>query len=63
MLQFIKDSIRELKHVVWPTKEETKNFFIIVLVILVLFWIYLFIANSIFTQAIISLREFFLPIK
>jgi preprotein translocase SecE subunit len=37
MLQFFKDSVRELKHVVWPTREETKNYFIIVVFVLVLF--------------------------
>jgi len=37
MIQFFKDSFRELRHVVWPTKEETKNFFIIVLTVLILF--------------------------
>ena len=63
MIQFFKESVRELKHVVWPTKEETKSFFTIVIVILVLFWIYLFIADSIFAQGILSLREFFIPIK
>jgi len=37
MIQFFKDSIRELKHVVWPTKEETTKYFIIVVTILVVF--------------------------
>jgi preprotein translocase SecE subunit len=37
MIQFIKDSVRELSHVVWPTREETRNFFLVVLVILIAF--------------------------
>ncbi|MBT3726333.1 preprotein translocase subunit SecE [bacterium] len=37
MIQFFKDSVRELKHVVWPTRAETKAHFIVVLVILILF--------------------------
>ncbi|MDR1988019.1 MAG: preprotein translocase subunit SecE [Candidatus Peribacteria bacterium] len=36
MFKFFSDSFRELKHVVWPTKKETKDYFTIVLVILVL---------------------------
>jgi len=62
MVKFFKDSIRELKHVVWPTKDETRNFYIIVLTILVLFWIYLFIANTIFSEVMTSLRQFISPI-
>lgn len=57
MIQFFKDSLRELKHVVWPTRQETKNFFIVVLVILVLFWIYLFIASTAFSEAMFYLRK------
>jgi hypothetical protein len=37
MFTFFKDSFREIKHVVWPTKKETTNYFLIVIVILVLF--------------------------
>ncbi|MDF1682976.1 MAG: preprotein translocase subunit SecE [Patescibacteria group bacterium] len=37
MLQFFKDSFRELKHVVWPTKEETIKYFIVVVSILIIF--------------------------
>ncbi|MDR1945143.1 MAG: preprotein translocase subunit SecE [Candidatus Peribacteria bacterium] len=37
MLKFFKDSVRELKHVVWPTRKETSNYLMIVLVVLVLF--------------------------
>jgi preprotein translocase SecE subunit len=37
MIQFVKDSLRELKHVVWPTNEETRNYFVIVIVVLTLF--------------------------
>jgi len=37
MIQFLKDSFREMKHVVWPTKEETKKYFMIVVILLILF--------------------------
>lgn len=59
MITFIKDSIRELKHVVWPTREETKKYFAIVLVVLVIFWIYLFIAWSLFSNLLIALDNLF----
>jgi len=52
MITFIKDSTRELKHVVWPTKAETQSYFITVLVVLVLFWIYLTLVNAVFKAII-----------
>lgn len=57
MLQFFKDSTRELKHVVWPTRQETKNYFIIVLVILILFWLYLTLADTIFSETMFFLKS------
>ena len=57
MLQFLKDSTRELKHVVWPTKQETTKYFFIVVSVLVLFWIYLFIASTAFSEALIYLKN------
>lgn len=59
MLQFFKDSIRELKHVVWPTKEETTKYFIIVVTILVVFWIYLFLASTLFSEGLLALKKLF----
>ena len=56
MIQFFKDSFRELKHVVWPTKDETKNFFIVVLVILIAFGLYLFIASTFFSEAMFYIK-------
>jgi preprotein translocase SecE subunit len=58
-MKFIKDSIRELKHVVWPTREETKKYFIIISTFIVLFGLYLFIFNSIFSEFIILLKDVF----
>ncbi len=57
MLQFFKDSIREIRHVVWPTKKETIQYFYIVLVTLILFGAYLTIFNSIFTEILFFLKE------
>ena len=56
-MDFIKDSFRELKHVVWPTKEETIKYFVIVLVTLILFGIYLTIANFVFTEGLFGLKD------
>ena len=58
-MDFIKDSFRELKHVVWPTKEETIKYFIIVLITLILFWIYLTIADYTFREWLFGLQRLF----
>ena len=57
MIQFIKDSVREIKHVVWPTKAETKKYFFIVISVLILFGLYLFIANAAFTSTVLFLKD------
>ena len=57
MIKYIKDSVRELKHVVWPTRAETTNYFVIVTVVLVLFGLYLFIASTLFTKGLFGLKD------
>ncbi len=59
MIQFFKASFRELKHVVWPTKDETKSFFVIVMIVLVLFWLYLLVFSTIFSEAMLYLWKVF----
>ena len=57
-MNFIKASIRELKHVVWPTKEDTTKYFLIVVITLLLFGIYLFIFSTIFSEGLLYLKNF-----
>lgn len=60
-MKFIKDSIRELKHVVWPTRQESIKFFIVVNSILIVFGLYLFFFGSIFTNGLYALKNFVNP--
>ena len=57
MINFVKNSFRELKHVVWPTKAETRKYFLVVVSVLVLFGTYLFIFNNIFSYVIFFLKD------
>lgn len=57
MIKYIKDSIRELKHVVWPTREETNDYFLTVVLVLLAFGIYLFIASTLFTKWLFGLKD------
>ena len=58
-MNFIKDSFRELKHVVWPTREETKKYFIIVMITLIAFGVYLTVADFIFREGLFTIKDFF----
>lgn len=58
-MKFIKDSIRELKHVVWPTRAETKKYFITIIVFIIFFGLYLFIFNNLFSAFILLLKDVF----
>jgi preprotein translocase SecE subunit len=57
MFKFLKDSVREFKHVVWPTHAETKKYFAIVVILLTLFGLYLFVANTVFAELMQTLRD------
>lgn len=58
-MKFIKDSLRELKHVVWPTRAETKKYFLIIIIFMILFGLYLFIFNNLFSAFILMLKDIF----
>ena len=60
-MQFIKDSWRELKHVVWPTKEETRKYFLIVVLLLIVFGIYLFVFSNLFSFLLFKAKDMVHP--
>ena len=57
MVNFVKSSIRELKHVVFPTREETKKYFVIVFSVLVFFGLYLFAASTVFSEILFWIKD------
>ncbi len=59
MIQFIKDSLREMKHVVWPTRKETTQHFYLVVVLLIAFGGYLFLFSTIFSNTMFALKDMF----
>lgn len=42
-MSFIKESMKEFDHIVWPTPEETKKYFVTVVSMIVVLTIFLFI--------------------
>lgn len=59
MLQFLKDSVRELKHVVWPTRKDTQKYFFLVTAMLMVFGLYLFAFSNIFSNIVFGLKDIF----
>lgn len=59
MIQFLKDSLREMKHVVWPTRKETTQHFYLVVLLLALFGAYLFVFSNIFSNIMFALKDMF----
>ena len=58
MANFIKDSIAELEHVVWPTHIETKNFFQITLSIIVGMTIFTYLLTLLFGNGLFELKAY-----
>lgn len=56
MANFIKESLAELEHVVWPTHIETKKFFQIVVAIIVAMTIFTYILTLTFSNGLFALR-------
>ncbi len=57
MIKFIKESIKEFEHVVWPTPNETKKYFYIVVTMITVFTIFLFIAWNIFSKVLFLAKD------
>ena len=60
-MDFIKNALREFRHVVWPTRDETKKYFVVVLAVLVSFWMYLFVVWNIFSEILFWLKNMVNP--
>jgi preprotein translocase subunit SecE len=55
--QFVKEVRSELRKVVWPTKSETINYSIIVLVTLIFFTTLIFCIDWVFAEFVLKLFE------
>ena len=63
MLKFLRESIKEFDHVVWPTRAETKKYLSIVLSIIVSLTVILFALGSVFAASLSTLRDVTAPIR
>ena len=57
MANFIKESISELEHVVWPTHLETKKFFTVVVGIIVAMTLFTYLLTLLFSNGLFAIRN------
>lgn len=57
MINFLKESIKEFEHVVWPTQSETKKYFLIVTWIIVSLTVFLFIVSSLLSAGLFFAKD------
>lgn len=57
MISFIKAAIREIDHVVWPTDAETRKYFSIVTIMIVISTVILFTFGTLVSKGMFAIRE------
>lgn len=57
MANFIKESMAELEHVVWPTHIETKKFFQAVVGIIVAMTLFTYLITVLFSNSMFGIRN------
>ena len=60
-MSFIKESIKEFDHIVWPTSLETKKYFVIVVSMITVLTIFLFIVGTAFSAALFAAKKQIVP--
>jgi preprotein translocase subunit SecE len=58
VIQYIKDTRGEMKHVIWPNRKQTINFTVIVIVISVIVAYFLGLFDFIFSRGLEKLLTF-----
>lgn len=61
MIRFLRESVKEFDHVVWPTRRETVRYFGIVLSTIAVFALFLFIVGMTFSTSLFAIRSVVAP--
>jgi preprotein translocase SecE subunit len=56
MFRFIRESIKEFDHVVFPTRQETKTYFTVVVTVIVVMMVYVFAISSLLSEGFRAIR-------
>ncbi len=57
MIKFIKETLREIEHVVWPTKADTRKYFTIVTIMIVVATIVLSVVGLGLSRSLFAIRS------
>lgn len=63
MFKFIKESLKELEHVVWPTNKETTAYFKIVVSVIVIFGLFLFAVGTFMSFGLYAIKDIVKPVS
>lgn len=58
-MSFIKESVKEFDHIVWPTSEETKKYFFTVVSMITILTVFLFIVGTAFSVGLFTAKTQF----
>lgn len=62
-MSFIKESIKEFDHIVWPTPEETKKYFMTVVSMITILTILLFIVGTALSVGLFAAKKQLAPMS
>lgn len=63
MLRFLRESVKEFDHVVWPTRRETVRYFSITVSTIVVFAVFLFIVGTTFSTSLFAVKDMVSPVS
>ncbi|MDD5197942.1 MAG: preprotein translocase subunit SecE [Candidatus Gracilibacteria bacterium] len=61
-MSFIKESMKEFDHIVWPTPAETQKYFITVVSMITVLTVFLFVVGSLFSQGLFAAKKQLVPV-
>lgn len=60
-MSFIKESMKEFDHIVWPTPAETKKYFVTVVSMITLLTVFLFVIGTAFSVGLFAVKKQIVP--
>lgn len=60
-MSFIKESMKEFDHIVWPTPSETKKYFVTVVSMITVLTVFLFIVGTAFSVGLFAIKKQIVP--
>ncbi len=62
-VSFVKESMKEFDHIVWPTSEETKKYFVTVVSMITVLTVFLFIVGTLFSVGLFTAKKQLVPVS